>query len=162
TYHGLRAPKYALRLALRAPRGVSRLVGGFMRWVLDMEGEPLRQVSARREDPETYLKLSRQRDARVRWRGIVAVPAVLAVIALLAFLVVLRPPAQWFAVAAIVAGLGVLGRKADRPILDTAVLVPKVAKLTSDVVVRALSVLGLKGIGLALAKNPDAISFAAP
>jgi S-DNA-T family DNA segregation ATPase FtsK/SpoIIIE len=161
-YHAIRLPKYAGRLALRAPRGVSRLVRGFTRWVLDMEGEPLRQVCARREDPETYLKLSRQRDARVRWRGIVAVPTVLAVAGLFVLVGFMRPPAKWMALSVIVAGLGVVGRKADRPILDTAVMVPRVAKLTSDVVVRALSVLGLAPINQAMAKNPDAIKFAAP
>ena len=41
-------------------------------------------------------------------------------------------------------------------------MVPKVAKLTSDVVVRALSALGLAGINQALARNPNAIGFAAP
>lgn len=161
-YHVIRLPKYAGRLAMRAPRGASRLIRGFTRWVLDMEGEPLRQVCARREDPETYLKLSRQRDARVRWRGIVAVPTVLAVLAVLVLIGFMHPPAKYVAIAAIVGGLGVLGRKADRPITDTAVMVPRVAKLTSDVVVRALSVIGLPGVNQALAKNPNAIGFAAP
>jgi S-DNA-T family DNA segregation ATPase FtsK/SpoIIIE len=50
-YHAIRLPKYTARLALRAPRGLARLVGGFTRWVFDLEGEPLRQVTARREDP---------------------------------------------------------------------------------------------------------------
>ena len=150
------------RLALRAPRGLARLVGGFGRWVFDLEGEPLRQVSARREDPEVYLKLSRQRDARVRWRGMVAVPVLLLVIAVAAVLAVAKPNVRLLAAAAMVAGLGLAGRRVDKPLLDTAVLVPKVAKLTSDVVVRALSALGLAGINQALSRNPNAIGFAAP
>ena len=51
---------------------------------------------------------------------------------------------------------------ADRPLLDTAVVTPRVARLTSEVVVRALSVLGLGGITQVLAKNPRAVSFPAP
>ena len=141
---------------------MARLVGGFGRWVFDLEGEPLRQVCARREDPETYLKLSRQRDARVRWRGMVAVPVLALVIAVAVLLAVAKPGVRWLAVAALVAGLGLAGRRADKPLLDTAVMVPKVAKLTSDVVVRALSALGLAGINQALGRNPDAIGFAAP
>jgi S-DNA-T family DNA segregation ATPase FtsK/SpoIIIE len=161
-YQAIRVPKYALRLALRAPRGAARIIGGFTRWVFDLEGEPLRQVTARHEDPETYLKLARLRDARVRWRGIVAVPVLAVLIALSVFLAVAKSGVRVVSVAAIVAGLGIVGRRADKPLLDTAVAVPKVAKLTSDVVVRALSVLGLAGINQALAKNPAAIGFAAP
>jgi S-DNA-T family DNA segregation ATPase FtsK/SpoIIIE len=56
----------------------------------------------------------------------------------------------------------VLGAPADRPLLDTAVVTPRVARLTSEVVVRALGVLGLAGITQALARNPRAISFPAP
>ena len=86
---GCRSTPGVSRCAPRA--GVARLVGGFGRWVFDLEGEPLRQVCARREDPETYLKLSRQRDARVRWRGMVAVPVLALVIAVAVLLAVARP-----------------------------------------------------------------------
>ena len=58
--------------------------------------------------------------------------------------------------------LGVLGAPADRPLLDTAVVTPRASRLTSDLVVRALSVLGLAGITQALARNPRAISFPSP
>jgi S-DNA-T family DNA segregation ATPase FtsK/SpoIIIE len=109
-----------------------------------------------------YLKLARQRDGRVRWRGIVAVPVIAAVIAVAALLAVATPGVRVLAMTALVAALGVAGRRADRPLLDTAVMVPRVAKLTSDVVVRALSVLGLAGINQALSKNPEAVAFAAP
>jgi hypothetical protein len=42
------------------------------------------------------------------------------------------------------------------------VVVPRAARLTSDMVVRALGVLGLAGINQALAKNPKAIGFVSP
>jgi S-DNA-T family DNA segregation ATPase FtsK/SpoIIIE len=161
-YHATRSPKYAVRLAVRAPRGAARLLTGTLRWSLDAEGAPARQAALRREDVEQYLKLSRQRDARVRLRT--TITTIAATGALLVLLVVLLAPwwVRWGMVAGLVALLGVLGAPADRPLLDTAVVVPKAARLTSEVVVRSLSVLGLAGITQALAKNPRAISFPSP
>jgi S-DNA-T family DNA segregation ATPase FtsK/SpoIIIE len=161
-YHTTRSPKYAARLLVRAPRGAIRLLTGTLRWTLDAEGAPARQAALRREDVEQYLKLSRQRDARVRLRA--TITTIGATAALLVLLLVLLAPwwLRWGAVAGLVALLGMLGAPADRPLLDTAVVAPRVARLTSEVVVRALSVLGLAGITQALAKNPRAISFPSP
>src|SRR5690606_28321719 len=59
--------------------------------------------------------------------------------------------------------LGIIGKPADRPLINRAVMASEVEKLTSDIVVRALSVLGIAGITQALSKNPkDAIRFVAP
>jgi S-DNA-T family DNA segregation ATPase FtsK/SpoIIIE len=161
-YHTTRSPKYAARLAVRAPRGAARLLTVTLRWTLDAEGAPARQAALRRDDVEQYLKLSRQRDDRVRLRTTITTIAATAV--LLVLLVVLLAPwwARWGMAALLVALLGVLGAPADRPLLDTAVVTPRVARLTSEVVVRALSVLGLAGITQALAKNPRAIAFPSP
>src|SRR6266540_982453 len=95
-YHATRSPKYAGRLVLRAPRGAGRVLGGWVRWLLDLEGE--------------------------------------------------------------------LGAPSDRPrLLDTAVVTAQAPRLTSDMVSRALSVLGVAGINQALAKDPrGAITFPSP
>jgi DNA segregation ATPase FtsK/SpoIIIE, S-DNA-T family len=161
-YHATRSPKYATRLAVRAPRGGARLLAGTLRWTLDAEGAPARQAALRREDTEHYLRLSQQRDARVRLRTTITLTA--TTVALLMLLVVLAAPGwvRWVAAAGLLVLLGVLGAPADRPLLDTAVVTPRVARLTSEVVVRALSVLGLAGVTQALARNPRAISFPAP
>jgi DNA segregation ATPase FtsK/SpoIIIE, S-DNA-T family len=161
-YHTTRSPKYAARLALRAPRGAARLLAGTLRWTVDAEGAPARQAALRREDTEQYLKLSQQRDTRVRRRTTITLTA--TTVALLMLLVVLAAPGwvRWVLLAGLLVLLGVLGAPADRPLLDTAVVTPRVARLTSEVVVRALSVLGLAGITQALSKNPRAISFPAP
>ena len=74
-YHLTRTPTYAGRLAARAPRGTARLLGGWLRWLLDLEGEPVRQATVRAQDAEAYLKLARQRDRRVRWRATLTVLA---------------------------------------------------------------------------------------
>jgi S-DNA-T family DNA segregation ATPase FtsK/SpoIIIE len=161
-YHATRSPKYATRLAVRAPRGAARLLAGTLRWTLDAEGAPARQAALRREDTEQYLRLSQQRDTRVRLRSTITLTA--ATVVLVVLLVLLAAPGwvRWVAAAGLLVLLGVLGAPADRPLLDTAVVTPRVARLTSDLVVRALSVLGLAGITQALARNPKAISFPAP
>ncbi|WP_238016003.1 cell division protein FtsK [Dactylosporangium sp. AC04546] len=161
-YHAVRTPKYAGKLAIRAPRGLLKTLGGFGRWLLDLEGEAVRQATVRTEDAEAYLKLSRQRDRRVRWRGIVALFLVAALIVGARVLAVGPEWWRWCALALAVVVFGAAGAPADRPLLDTAVVAPRVAALTSDVVIRALSVLAVAGINQALARNPKAIGFPAP
>ncbi|MEV4581856.1 cell division protein FtsK [Nonomuraea jabiensis] len=162
-YQLARTPLYAGRLALRAPRGFVRLVGGMVRWTFDLEGEPVRVAAVQKADPENYLKLSRQRDSRVRLR--VWITGLALVTLLIAAIVVANQPSavQWAALAAALALLGILGKPADRPLINRAVIPSTVEKLTSDIVIRALTVLGIAGINQAMAKNPkDAIRFVAP
>jgi DNA segregation ATPase FtsK/SpoIIIE, S-DNA-T family len=162
TYHAVRLPKYAGRVVLRAPRGGLRLVGGLARWASDAEGGPVRLAAVRREDAELYLKLSRQRDARVRWRTFVAIALTVGTVFCLGALLLAPGQVRWSVLVALVVVLGILGAPADRPLLDTAVVSPRAERLTSKLVIRALSVLGLAGVTQAMAKDPGAISFAAP
>lgn len=162
-YHSLRIPKYAARLALRAPVGVWRVLSGGIRWLFDLEGEQVRQDTVRRADAEEYLKLAKLRDRRVRWRGIVATAGFGAAI-VAGVLVALSPEwVRWASLATLTGLFGIIGRPADKPLLDTAVVVPRVARLTSDVVVRALAVLGITGINQAIGKQGGrAVAFVAP
>ncbi|WP_199565363.1 cell division protein FtsK [Spongiactinospora rosea] len=162
-YQLARAPLYGGRLVARAPRGLVRLVAGLVRWTFDLEGEPVRLATVRKGDPESYLKLSRQRDARVRLR--IWVTGAALVTLLIAGIIVAGAPtaAQWAALAAALALLGICGRPADRPLIDRAVVGSAVEKLTSDIAIRALTSLSIAGITQAMAKNPkDAIRFVAP
>ncbi|XTZ18220.1 FtsK/SpoIIIE domain-containing protein [Micromonospora echinospora] len=163
-YHTVRVPKYAARLALRAPVGVWRVLSGGLRWLFDLEGEPVRQATVRTGSAEEYLKLSRQRDRRVRWRGIVVATGSLTAAIVGGVLFALAPEwVRWSTLGLLVGLFGIVGRPADKPLLDTAVVVPRVAKLTSNVVVGALAVLGIAGINQAIAKQgPKAIGFTAP
>jgi S-DNA-T family DNA segregation ATPase FtsK/SpoIIIE len=149
-YHSVRVPKYAAKMAVRAPRGGALVIGGFLRWLTDAEGEPHRQATVPANDAELYLKLSRQRDRRVRWRGIVAVPVVVAVLLGLGTVLTLPPGRRWAVLAVVVAVLGVLGTPADKRLLDTAVVCTDVSPLTSDEVVRALVALNIPGINRAV------------
>ncbi|MFJ8596168.1 cell division protein FtsK [Streptomyces sp. NPDC093598] len=162
-YHALRSPVYAARLTMQAPTGLARFVGGTMRWMTDREGEPVRLAAVRREDAAEYLKLSRQRDRRVRLRTLVAVLGMFVGLGLALALYVLAPDwLQVLSVGALVLALGVNGRKADAPVIHRAVEVPKASKLTSDIVLRALGSLGIPAINQAQAKGGDGFEFTAP
>ena len=164
-YHATRSPKYAARLAVRAPRGTARVIGGVHRWAFDAEGHPVRVASVLRADAETYLKLSRQRDARVRLRAPVALAADLIAVAVVVVVLVLAPPLLLaLAVSAAVGVLGALGRPHDAPpLIDRAVVASRVEKLTSEIVYRALGAVGIAALGAAIARNPhSALEFKAP
>ncbi|MEU4032949.1 cell division protein FtsK [Streptomyces collinus] len=162
-YHALRSPVYAARLTLQAPTGLARFVGGSMRWVADREGEPVRLAAVRREDAAEYLKLSRQRDGRVRLRTLVAVLALFVGTGAALAIYVLAPDwLQALSVSALVLALGYNGRKADAPVIHRAVEVPKATKLTSDIVLRALGALGIPAINQAQGKGRDGFEFTAP
>ncbi|MFJ4034343.1 cell division protein FtsK [Streptomyces griseoluteus] len=162
-YHALRAPVYAARLALQAPAGAARFVGGTMRWVADREGEPVRLAAVRREDAAEYLKLSRQRDGRVRLRTLVAVLALFVGVGAALAIYVLAPDwLQALSVGVLVLALGSAGRKADAPVVHKAVELPDAPKLTSDIVLRALGALGIPAINQAQGKGRDGFAFTAP
>ncbi|MCQ8772267.1 cell division protein FtsK [Streptomyces telluris] len=162
-YHAVRTPWYTVRLALQAPHGAARFVGGTLRWVSDAEGEPFRQAAAAHDDINKYLQLSRQRDRRVRWRTAVIVAAsITGLIAALA-LYVMAP--EWLLALsgfAATMAVGWIGQPADAPVIRRAVDIPKVTKLTSDIVLRALGSLGIPAINQAQAKGGDGFAFTAP
>jgi S-DNA-T family DNA segregation ATPase FtsK/SpoIIIE len=164
-YHATRSPKYALKLAFRAPRGLQRVVAGTWRWTWDLESQPVRLAAILRSDAETYLKLARQRDRRVSGRLVVTLLSLPAAFAVAVVITVMIPAlGQWAALAAAVAALGAAGRPADAPpIIDRAVIPNRVEKLTSDIVCRALGALGIAALSSAIAKNPrGALDFKAP
>ena len=162
-YHLVRVPKYGAKLAVRAPRGFTRTVSGLTRWAYDLEGHPVRMATVLKADPEAYLKLSRQRDSRVRLRIPIAILAVLAALVAAVLALTAPAPVKLAILAAAVVIFGRLGAPADRPLIDRAVTGSRAEKLTSDVVIRALSSLGLAAINQAIGKNPKtAIEFKAP
>lgn len=162
-YHLLRSPVYAARLTLQSPRGAAKVVGGSARWVADREGDPVRAAAVRREDVGEYLKLSRQRDGRVRLRTIVAALSLL-VGTVTAFAVYVLAPGwvQALSVSALILALGAAGRRPDAPVINRAVEVTKAPKLTSDIILRALGALGIAPISQAQSKGRDGFTFTAP
>ncbi|MFC5812195.1 cell division protein FtsK, partial [Streptomyces heilongjiangensis] len=72
-YHAVRLPLvYTPKICMYSPRGAWRWSTAIGRWLFDAEGKTLRLASVANEDAAEYLKLSRQRNDRVRLRGIVA------------------------------------------------------------------------------------------
>lgn len=89
-YHALRLPKYAGKLIWRSPRGLGRVVRAYIRWLWDLEGEPVRQSIVRAsvtrpEEAKTYERLTAKRDRRVRWRGIISVILLVAAVVAVVF-----------------------------------------------------------------------------
>ncbi|MFC9140694.1 cell division protein FtsK [Streptomyces bacillaris] len=162
-YHALRSPYYVARLTFQAPAGAAKFVGGTMRWVADREGEPVRLASVRREDAAEYLKLSRQRDGRVRLRTVVATLALFIGIGAALAIYVLAPGwLQLLTVGALLMALGSAGTQADAPVITRAVEMVKAPKLTSDIVLRALGALGITAINQVQSKGRDGFTFTAP
>lgn len=161
-YHAVRCPLYIARLAARVPHGSVKMLRALTRWLSDAEGRPVRHAVARREEAGEYLKLSRQRDGRVRARaflctglGAAGLTVVLVGHAMLPSLV------QWSAVALASAGLGWFGAPADQPVISRAVEHTKAPKLTSNIVETALNSLGISQITQAMSKG-DGIGFPKP
>ncbi|MFF4230079.1 cell division protein FtsK [Streptomyces sp. NPDC001820] len=162
-YHSLRSPVYAGRLALQSPRGTAKFIGGTMHWVADREGEPVRLAAVRREDAAEYLKLSRQRDGRVRMRTLVGVLSLVVGLGAALAIYVLAPAwLQVVSVSAVLMALGYAGRAADAPVVTRAVELPQVQRLTSQIVVRAFAALGIAEINKQVGKGKDGIEFKAP
>ncbi|MFD4697768.1 cell division protein FtsK [Streptomyces niveus] len=162
-YHCVRTPWYTLRLGLRSPVGAARFIGDAMRWMTDVEGEPLRQSAATSDDIDRYLKLSRQRDRRVRWRAVVMVAASIVGLSASLALYVLAPGSLLALCGALMTlTLGRLGQPADDPVIHRAVEIPKATKLTSDIVLRALGSLGIPAINQAQSKGGPGFAFTAP
>jgi DNA segregation ATPase FtsK/SpoIIIE, S-DNA-T family len=160
-YHAVRCPVYAAKLAARSPRGLLRTIAVTANWWMDAEGRALRADAVTRGDAELYLKLH---NAKPHGRGWVVL---LGVCALTAGMLVLFGYAPWWAqFLGVSAGLGLLGwlgGNPDRPVVGgRAVVTSKAQKLSSDIVVRALSALGIAEVNKAVGKGGSGITFPSP
>jgi S-DNA-T family DNA segregation ATPase FtsK/SpoIIIE len=154
-YHGLRAPWYAAQLTAMAPRGACRFVAATGRWVWDREAAPLRDHAVRTEDAMEYMTLSRQRNDRVKLRGLVAAVAAVFGAGFALLLYVLAPAYLYaFAVGGVLT-LGFFGQQLDAPVIGPAVLKTEVQKLTSTIVLRGLNAIGNAKISAAIKKGGD-------
>ncbi|GAA3961949.1 FtsK/SpoIIIE domain-containing protein [Actinomadura viridis] len=161
-YHAVRIPAYALTLAGRSPRGLWRLVSGTWRWVNDTEALPLRLHAVDGKDADTYLRLLRERDDRVRWRRLVALGGLCGGSVAAGAVAAAGGVTQTTVAVALVAVLGWLGTPKDKPLIGPAVVSTKAPKLTSEIIIRALGALGIAEINKALGKGGDGITFPSP
>ncbi|GAA4422013.1 cell division protein FtsK [Actinokineospora soli] len=162
-YHAARTPLYASKLIVRSPAGLLLLAAAVGRWVSDAEGRAVRRAAARSEDAHQYMALAAHRDSRVRFRTLLLLVGMSLGVLLVMLLPTVAPWwVTWVCGAVALGILGKLGTPADKPVAGRAVTEARVQKLTSDVVERALSVLGIAGINQAMSKNNRAIGFTAP
>ncbi|MGH3658611.1 MAG: cell division protein FtsK, partial [Micromonosporaceae bacterium] len=155
-YHTVRTPTYALRLAGRAPAGAGRLLAHTARWAVDVESKPVRDKAARDADATDYLRVSNQHRELVKHRTILLVVVGIMAGILAAVLVETATTAGRLLLAAVaLGGLGLVGRRPDKPVVDHAVITPRARRLTADVVTRAF-------VGAGLCKDDNPIAFPAP
>lgn len=142
-FHLVRLPIYQWRLIRRAPVGAWRLLAGLVNTLLDAEARPLRQSAVARDDVKEYLQLAKERNARVRHRGVaaavLAVPLAMLVLALVFWV---QGLAWWAAMLTLVDALGVIGRRRDAPLISKATtplhLAPVLRRDVVEVALRAL------------------------
>ncbi|SDD94055.1 hypothetical protein [Glycomyces harbinensis] len=160
-FHAVRVPVYGARLMAWAPVGTARAVGAVWRWASDAEGRPARADAVAGHDWQAYQSLARLRDRRVRWRGSVCACTGLGLVALGTVGALAAPPlALWGAGAAAVAALGLAGKPADKPLATRAVVKVKLQPLTSPMVERALSRIGIAA--LSSGKSEDRVNWPSP
>ncbi|MFF7727671.1 cell division protein FtsK [Streptomyces sp. NPDC008001] len=154
-FHGIRTPWYVLQFGIHAPRGAARMVRETNRWVWDAEAAPLRAYEVFHENTGEYLKLTRQRDRRVRLRVLVTIVGIVFGAAFALTLYVLAP--AWLAVFASAAVLvcGFRGTPADQPVIGPAVVKSELQKLTGPIVLRALDNIGNAKLSAAIKKGGD-------
>jgi S-DNA-T family DNA segregation ATPase FtsK/SpoIIIE len=159
-YHLTRLPKYAAKLAMRAPVGVLVALAGVLGWVFDREATPLRADAVHRGDVGDYMRLSKQRDQRVKQRGMAVLAGLLALVVATVWAAVWAPWwIEWLYVVVAVAVLGKLGTPGDQRVTDlAAVNASAPPRLTAEVVTRALQSLGIA----AMTAKTGGISYVAP
>lgn len=161
-YHAVRVPLYGLRLLGWAPVGTARTIGTVWRWASDQEGRPARSDAVAGHDWQAYQSLAKLRDRRVRFRGFVCAATGLGLVGAGTVLALVAPPvALWGIGAALVSGLGLVGKPADKPLATRAVVKAKLRPLTAPMVEKALGRLGVASLNAAT-KSEERIHFPAP
>jgi len=142
-YHALRSPVYALRLLAASPRGLGRTVAGTTRWVADVETAEQRRAIGT-ADPKSLVRLAELQQGRTKAR-LIAVGFLTLLLAGGWFALGLVGPhwSRTLLLVSVVAALGVVGRRKDKPLIGQAVNVTKAPKLTAESVTRALKAIGI-------------------
>ncbi|GAA2360687.1 cell division protein FtsK [Catellatospora methionotrophica] len=161
-YHAVRLPLYATRLIARSPRGLGRVLRGWLAWMLDWDGRQVVRsavaVSGDGMARSQYVTLADERGrrvgARLRASGLGVLVAGAGGVAVLA------SPAwvQLLTAGLAVASLGAVGGRPDAPLASSAVVTSRVARLHSETVQQALLSIGIAGINRA----PKSIGWPAP
>lgn len=142
--HVVRSPWYLLAGTFWALIGVFRVCGRQLRWAWHPEMSALLQEAASKNDLHAGPVIERQLAQRRKARGMVLLAELVGM--LIPGLVVWLVAPRWVLLLAVVCAVPVLahvGRPNDRPIVSTAVVVPKFRRLNPDIVERAYYRAGL-------------------
>ena len=154
-YHLAMSPKRMVLAVVWAPVGAARLVHAQLAWWWVSEQGYLRQEAIAANDARTWYQLHHHvREVRLV-RGI-ALGAEAAALTLGCAVLTAVAPLAWVPVAVVVVPvLAWIGRPADKPIVDSAVVPVTYEHLTREAIVRALSGLGIGEMNKALREYPD-------
>ena len=155
-FHLVRSPKRLLLTVLWAVAGVARLAYAQLSWWWLTEQTYLRAEAIAANDPRTWQTLHKHaREVRLV-RGLVLL-AELAALGIAAGCVAAYTPWwSWLLILpAVLPVLAWVGRPANKPILQSAVVPARFEPLTEGVIIRALGNLGHGGINTALLKDPE-------
>jgi len=162
-FHTVRLPLYWGQLAARSPRGTGRVLAAVARWAVEAEHREVRHNVAKAADPHTYLRLKEQRRKETGGRAAIVAGGLLAVAILLAVLTAAPLATRVAAFVAITAVLGLVGRGEGTRITGRSVNAAEVPRLTADLIISALSTLGLGSINAAMRQHGDrAVGFPGP
>lgn len=151
-FHAVRAPVYVVRVFVCSPRGATRVLAWWGRWVTDAEAIPLRMKAVVRDDVAAYMQLAKLRNERIKHRAIVTVVVLVVVLVSLVVAGAAWSPAWWVAGGAGALVLGAIGRREDKPIIRAAVVEQRATRLVPEVVVRAF-------VAASLASDKEPITF---
>jgi len=162
-FHTVRLPAYWARLAARSPRGLGRVLAAVARWAVEAEHRETRHAVAKAADPHTYLRLKEQRRKEAGCRAAVVAGGLL-VIVVAGFMVAAASLATQVATfVATTTLLGLVGRGQGTRITGRSVNTVEVPRLTADLIISALSTLGLGSINAAMRQHGDrAVGFPGP
>ncbi|MGL5830066.1 MAG: FtsK/SpoIIIE domain-containing protein, partial [Angustibacter sp.] len=172
-FHAVRLPVYAGRLAVRSPLGLTRATRATYRWVTFKESAPLRHAIASDahrtqttsvSDAATYIRLEDQRQDVVRHRTWVLCGGGAGATLTTGVAAASMSAGQvGLTGAAVTLALGWLGQPADTPLLDRATSCDTAPRLTSDLIMIALSALGIAELNKGIKLGGDrGVHFIAP
>jgi S-DNA-T family DNA segregation ATPase FtsK/SpoIIIE len=135
--------------------GIGKLLVALIAWWHVAEQAYLRNEAVAANDPRTYLQLQKNGKESRLTRGLVLL-ACLAAAVLAGALITVHVPLAWIPIGCVaVPLLAWAGRPADKPILDSAVTPVHLEPLSREVIVRALSTLGIGELTKAIGRDPE-------
>ena len=153
-YHLVRIPYRLWLTAKWAPVGLGRLTFAQLNWWWLTEQTYLRHEAVAANDPRQWLALHNNARKTRLVRGMALLAEVAGIALACGIVSYFAPLAWWLILAVLVPVLAWVGRPADKPILNSAVVPAHMEPLSMELVIRALGNIGHGGINQALAKDP--------